>query len=77
MTQPAAPCGRAVFLAFARIGLNFAINPMVASRLMKRPQFLLVCAMTLASCRRNAASMPDPFDAVIGAWHRTSVGTVK
>jgi hypothetical protein len=43
---------------------------------MKRPQFLLVCAMTLASCRRNAASMPDPFDAVIGAWHRTSVAEI-
>jgi hypothetical protein len=40
---------------------------------MRRPQFLLACALALAACRHGAAPMPDVFDEAIGAWHRTSV----
>jgi hypothetical protein len=73
MTQPAAPCGRVVFWAFTRTGLNFPINPMVASWLMMRSRFLLACALALDACRRAPAPMPDVLTEVAGAWHRTSV----
>ena len=41
---------------------------------MRRPQFLLACALGLAACRHSDAPMPDVFDETIGAWHRTSIG---
>jgi len=73
MTQPAPPCGRAVFLAFTRTGLNFPINPMVASWLMMRSRSLLACALAFGACRRAPAPMPYVFPEVVGQWHRTSV----
>ena len=38
-----------------------------------RLAMILVCALSLASCRRAPAPMPDLFTEVAGAWHRTSV----
>ena len=78
MTQPAAPCGRVVFFACARTGLNFPITPMVASWLMlsspnKRPRYLLVYVLALASCRQAPAPTPDIFAGAVGPWHRTSL----
>ena len=40
---------------------------------MMRPLFLLACALSLVSCRRAPAPMPDIFTDVVGAWHRTSL----
>jgi hypothetical protein len=78
MTQPAAPCGRVVFFAFARTGLNFPIHPMVASWLMSssrmtRSRCLLAWVLALAACRHAPAPPPDPFTEVVGAWHRTAL----
>jgi len=72
-TQPAAPWGRGAFLAPpARTGLNFAITPMVASRLMMRPRILLLAVLALTACGSRPATMPDLFPESVGAWHRTA-----
>src|ERR1035441_314681 len=38
-----------------------------------RLAMILVCALSLASCRRAPAPMPDLFTEVAGAWYRTSL----
>src|ERR1035437_8099521 len=72
ITQPAAPCGRVVFLAFARTGLNFPITPMVASCLMMR-RAISAGLLALVSCHRAPAPLPALFTDVAGAWHRPYV----
>ena len=75
-TQPAAPCGRAGVLAFARAGLNFPIQCDVSIVLMTRP-LLTVFLLGMAACSRVPAPMPDLFPESVGEWHRVSVREPK
>jgi hypothetical protein len=40
---------------------------------MMGSRFLLACALALAACRHAPAPTPDPFNEVVGAWHRTAL----